>query len=118
LFDAAGMPALRAKSVKLTGYLESLLRAQLSDSLTILTPADPEARGCQLSLRLRRSAAEAHKVFAVLAADGFTGDWREPDVIRVAPIPLYNTFAEAWDFAAALGRALRLAPSCTIAASR
>ena len=53
LFDAAGMPALRAKSVQLTGYLESLLRAQLADSVTILTPADPEARGCQLSLRLR-----------------------------------------------------------------
>jgi kynureninase len=107
LFDAAGMPALRAKSVQLTGYLESLIRAQLSDSLTILTPSDPEARGCQLSLRLRRSAAEAHKVFDTLAAAGFTGDWREPDVIRVAPIPLYNTFAEAWDFNAALGRALR-----------
>ena len=104
LFDAAGMPALRAKSVQLTGYLESLLRAQLADSITILTPTDPEARGCQLSLRLRRSATEAHKVFDALAAAGFTGDWREPDVIRVAPVPLYNTFVEAWEFAAALGR--------------
>lgn len=107
LFDAAGMPALRAKSVQLTGYLESLLRAQLADSLTILTPTDTEARGCQLSLRLRRTAAEARKVFDALAAAGFTGDWREPDVIRVAPVPLYNTFVEAWEFAAALGRSLR-----------
>lgn len=107
LFDAAGLPALRAKSLQLTGYLESLLRAQLADSLTILTPADPEARGCQLSLRLRRSSTEARKVFNALAAAGFTGDWREPDVIRVAPVPLYNTFAEAWEFAAALGRFLR-----------
>ena len=107
LFDAAGMPALRAKSLQLTGYLESLIRAQLGDSLTILTPADPDARGCQLSLRLRRSAAEAHKVFDQLAAAGFTGDWREPDVIRVAPVPLYNTFAEVWEFVAALGRFLR-----------
>jgi kynureninase len=107
LFDAAGMPALRAKSVQLTGYLESLLRAQLADSLTILTPADTEARGCQLSLRLRRTAAEARKVFDALAAAGFTGDWREPDVIRVAPVPLYNTFVEAWEFAAALQRSLR-----------
>ncbi len=107
LFDAAGMPALRAKSVQLTGYLESLLRAQLADSITILTPTDPEARGCQLSLRLRRSATEAHKVFDALAAAGFTGDWREPDVIRVAPVPLYNTFVEAWEFAAALGRFMR-----------
>jgi kynureninase len=107
LFDAAGLPALRAKSVRLTGYLESLLRAQLADSLTILTPADPEARGCQLSLRLRRTPAEAHKVFDALADAGITGDWREPDVIRVAPVPLYNTFVEAWEFVAALGRLLR-----------
>src|SRR5262245_30262920 len=107
LFDQAGMPALRAKSVRLTGYLESLLRAQLADALTILTPADPEARGCQLSLRLRRTPAEAHKVFKALAAAGFVGDWREPDVIRAAPVPLYNTFVEAWEFAAALGRFLR-----------
>jgi kynureninase len=107
LFDAAGMPALRAKSLQLTGYLESLLRAQLADALTILTPADPEARGCQLSLRLRRSSAQARKVFDALAAAGFTGDWREPDVIRVAPVPLYNTFAEVWEFVAALGRLLR-----------
>ena len=107
LFDAAGLPALRAKSLTLTGYLESLLRAQLADAATILTPSDPEARGCQLSLRLRRSPAEAHKVFDALAAAGFTGDWREPDVIRVAPVPLYNTFVEVWEFAATLGRLLR-----------
>ncbi len=107
LFDAAGLPALRAKSIRMTGYLESLLRAQLADSVTILTPADPEARGCQLSLRLKRTPSEAHKVFDALAAAGFTGDWREPDVIRVAPVPLYNTFVEVWEFAAALGRILR-----------
>jgi kynureninase len=107
LFDAAGLPALRAKSLRLTGYLEWLLRAQLADAATILTPSDPEARGCQLSLRLRRSPAEAHKVFDALAAAGFTGDWREPDVIRVAPVPLYNTFVEVWEFAATLGRLLR-----------
>lgn len=107
MFDAAGVQALRAKSLQLTGYLESLLRAQLADSVTILTPADPEQRGCQLSLRLRRSSADAHKVFDALAAAGFTGDWREPDVIRVAPVPLYNTFAEVWEFVSALGRFLR-----------
>ena len=107
LFDAAGMPALRAKSVQLTAYLESLLRAQLADSVTILTPADPEARGCQLSLRLRRTSTQAREVFDALATAGFTGDWREPDVIRVAPVPLYNTFAEVWEFVAALRRMLR-----------
>ncbi|HEX4972294.1 MAG TPA: kynureninase [Steroidobacteraceae bacterium] len=107
LFDAAGMSALRAKSVQLTGYLESLLRAQLADSVTILTPADPEARGCQLSLRLRRTSKQAREVFDALATAGLTGDWREPDVIRVAPVPLYNTFAEVWEFVAALRRMLR-----------
>ena len=108
LFDAAGMPALRAKSLRLTAYLESLLRAQLADALTILTPADPEARGCQLSLRLRAiRGRSAQGVRCDSTAAGFIGDWREPDVIRVAPVPLYNTFADAWEFAAALGRALR-----------
>ena len=101
------MEPLREKSIRLTAYLESLLRAQLADSLTILTPTDPEARGCQLSLRLKRSAAEAHKVFDALEAGGFVGDWREPDVIRAAPVPLYNTFADVWEFVAALRRVLR-----------
>jgi kynureninase len=107
LFDTDGLSALRAKSLQLTGDLESLLRAQLAGSLTILTPTDPAARGCQLSLRLRRSPAEARKVFDALAAAGFTGDWREPDVIRIAPVPLYNTFTEVWEFVAALRRFLR-----------
>lgn len=107
LFEAAGMQALRAKSVRLTGYLESLLRARLSEHLTLLTPAAPEARGCQLSLRLKRTAAESRKVFDALAAGGFVGDWREPDVIRVAPTPMYNRFVEAWEFVAALERILR-----------
>lgn len=107
LFDAAGMTALRAKSLLLTGYLESLLRARLTDELTILTPPDPAERGCQLSVRLRRTAAQAHKAFDALAGAGFTGDWREPDVIRVAPVPLYNTFVEVWEFVAALERFLR-----------
>lgn len=107
LFDRAGMDALRAKSLRLTGYLESLLRARLSGHVTILTPSDPEARGCQLSLRLHRPPAQARAVFDALCEAGFTGDWREPDVIRVAPVPMYNTFVEAWDFAAALERFLK-----------
>lgn len=107
LFDQAGMPALRAKSLKLTAYLESLLRTRLSHALTIITPADPEARGCQLSVRLHRQPAAARAVFDSLCERGFIGDWREPDVIRVAPIPLYNTFTEVWNFAAALEQCLR-----------
>lgn len=108
-FERAGMERLRAKSVQLTGYLESLLEARLSDSLTILTPRDPAARGCQLSLRLHRSPSQARDVHSALTREGYICDWREPDVIRVAPVPLYNTFVEAWEFVAALERALRAA---------
>lgn len=105
-FDSAGMQRLRAKSVQLTGYLESLLDARLRNSLTILTPRDPAARGCQLSLRLHRSPAAARDVHSALTREGYICDWREPDVIRVAPVPLYNTFTEVWEFVAALTRAL------------
>jgi kynureninase len=106
LFERAGMQTLRAKSVLLTGYLESLLRQQLSDSVTIITPSDRDARGCQLSLRLRRSAEDARAVHKSLGARGFVCDWREPDVIRAAPVPLYNTFTEVWEFVEALKQAL------------
>ncbi|MGH8176826.1 MAG: kynureninase [Steroidobacter sp.] len=102
LFDQAGLPALRAKSVRLTAYLESLLDAQVRDALTIITPRDPDARGCQLSLRLHRDPKRARAVFDALAQRGFVGDWREPDVIRVAPIPMYNRFVEVWEFVSAL----------------
>jgi kynureninase len=107
LFDEAGLPALRRKSLLLTGYLEQLLRARVSDALTILTPADPEARGCQLSLRLHRTPAQARAVFDALNRRGFVGDWREPDVIRVAPVPLYTTFVEVREFVQALEQCLR-----------
>ena len=105
LFDRAGLPALRQKSIALTGYLESLLQ-QLQDSVSILTPADPGARGAQLSLRLHRSAAEARQVQSELTERGYICDWREPDVIRVAPVPLYNQFVEVWEFVEGLQRAV------------
>lgn len=107
LFDAAGMDALRAKSLKLTAYLQSLLTARLSHALNITTPSAPEARGCQLSIRLHRSPGEARAVFDSLASQGVFCDWREPDIIRVAPVPLYNSFLDVWRFAAALERALQ-----------
>lgn len=106
LFDKAGMAHLRKKSERLTGYLESLLKLRLSESLTILTPADPQARGCQLSLRLHRAPAQALAVHSTLTEGGYICDWREPDVIRVAPVPLYNTFVEVWEFVEALKQAL------------
>jgi kynureninase len=79
----------------------------LSKSLTITTPSDPEARGCQLSIRLQRSPAEARATFDALQAQGVFCDWREPDIIRVAPVPLYNSFLDVWQFVAALEQALQ-----------
>lgn len=103
LFDEAGMDRLRAKSVALTGFLERCLDAIPGGRFEILTPRDPDARGCQLSIEVR---ARAREVFRTLEDQGFVGDFREPDVIRVAPVPLYNTFSEAARFAEAMGRAL------------
>ena len=98
IFDEAGMDRLRAKSLTLTGYLEFLLKERLADEVEILTPADPERRGCQLSQRLHAGAQQARRVFEQLEAAGVTGDWREPDVIRVAPVPLYNSYADVHTF--------------------
>ncbi|HEX2492129.1 MAG TPA: kynureninase [Steroidobacter sp.] len=106
LFDEVGMDALRAKSLRLTGYLEALLDARLQDSVSIITPRDPQWRGCQLSLRLHRSRDGARAVFEALCRRGFIGDWREPDVVRVAPVPMYNTFVDVWAFVQALAEEL------------
>lgn len=99
LFDEAGMDRLRAKSRALTGYLRFLLERDPLPGLRILTPREPDAHGCQLSLAFDR---DARGLFRELAARGFVGDFRPPDVIRVAPVPLYNTFHEVWRFARAL----------------
>lgn len=107
LFEAAGLDQLREKSLRLTGYLEMLLRTNARDGLTILTPSDAESRGCQLSIRLQRTADAARLIHAELTDLGFICDWREPDVIRVAPVPLYNTFVEVWEFADALSSLLK-----------
>jgi kynureninase len=98
IFDEAGMEALRAKSVKLTAYLEYLLKEKLAEKVEILTTADPAQRGCQLSLRLHKGRDAARRVFERLEAAGVTSDWREPDVIRVAPVPLYNSYTDVFRF--------------------
>jgi kynureninase len=95
IFDAAGMKALRRKSVALTGYLEYLLRNidPAGEHFTIITPADGEARGCQLSLVMKKNGK---KVFQRLTKAGVIVDWRDPGVIRLSPVPLYNTFEEVF----------------------
>ncbi|KLJ02003.1 kynureninase [Luteimonas sp. FCS-9] len=104
LFTEAGMPALRAKSERLTGYLEALIGAGLSDVLDIVTPADPARRGAQLSLRVRGGRERGRALFEHLAGVGVLGDWREPDVIRISPVPLYNTHADLLRFARAVAQ--------------
>jgi kynureninase len=97
IFDeAGGIQPLREKSKKLTGYLEFLLERAGSNRFTIITPDDPEARGCQLSILAHQNPKELHKK---LEASGVKADFREPNVIRAAPTPLYNSFHDVWGFA-------------------
>ncbi|MGY1457666.1 kynureninase [Luteimonas sp. A534] len=103
LFDRVGMQALRTKSESLTGYLEALIDARLSDTLRIATPRDSAQRGAQLSLRVLEgrglSGRDAGRsLFESLSAQGVVGDWREPDVIRISPAPMYNSHADVLRF--------------------
>ncbi|MBB5208614.1 kynureninase [Chiayiivirga flava] len=95
IFQRAGMAALRERSERLTAHFDALIRARLADTLDILTPREPQRRGCQLSLRVIAGRERGRDLFAWLEARGIIGDWREPDVIRVSPTPLYNRFADA-----------------------
>ena len=93
-FSAIGMDALRAKSLRLTAYLEQGIQAVAQHNeaqLEIITPADPNRRGCQLSLVAHGFGQE---LFQTLTNAGVVADWREPNVIRMAPVPLYNTFED------------------------
>jgi kynureninase len=101
LFDEAGMPALRAKSLRLTAYLLDLLDRLPPGRFELLSPRDPARRGCQVSLRVLDRPRAAQQA---LQAEGVVCDFREPDVIRGALAPLYNTFHDAWSFAGALAR--------------
>ncbi|MEQ8531376.1 MAG: kynureninase, partial [Imperialibacter sp.] len=92
-----GIDKLRKKSVALTGFLEFLLRELNEDDETvqIITPSNPEERGSQLSLFITNGNKE---VFNAIQRRGVIADWREPNVIRIAPAPLYNTFEEVFQF--------------------
>jgi len=102
IFQDAGMQALRNKSLQLTAYLQHLLLGLLSEHIELITPTDPHARGCQLSLRLRVSVERARQIHQQLQTMGVICDWREPNVIRVTPTPLYNRYIDAWQFVSAL----------------
>jgi len=105
LFEAAGIEPLRKKSLGLTGFLEELLRP-LEARVQVLTPREPGARGCQLSLRIAGGAGPGRRVFERLREAGVVCDWRTPDIIRVAPVPLYNRFEDVALFADRLTRVL------------
>ncbi|MAT40396.1 MAG: kynureninase [Ectothiorhodospiraceae bacterium] len=95
IFDAHGMEALRTKSEKLTGFLLEALDAACSQYCTVFTPREPARRGCQLSIKVHENGKA---VFDALIERGVICDWREPDIIRIAPVPLYNTFQDAFNF--------------------
>jgi len=105
IFDRVGMTTLRKKSLLLTSYLAFLLQSitDHQNKFTIITPSNPTERGCQLSLLTKRNGK---KIFDRITKAGVIADWREPDVIRVAPVPLYNTFQEVYLFAEIFKNAL------------
>ncbi|HEX3397872.1 MAG TPA: kynureninase [Steroidobacteraceae bacterium] len=107
IFQRAGMPALRKKSIALTGFMQRLIEERLPAAVEIVSPKDPQQRGSQLSLRIARPAAEAKRCLEELTAAGVIGDWREPDVLRLAPIPLYNSFADVFGAVDILAKVLR-----------
>lgn len=98
LFDEAGMGPLRAKSEKLTGFLEFLINQRCSDKISVITPEPVDERGCQLSITLSQNAEANKAIHTKLIDSGIVCDWREPNVIRIAPVPLYNRYSEVFDF--------------------
>ena len=107
IFERAGIARLREKSIALTGYLQSLIDALPAGQVDSITPREPDARGCQLSLRIGRTPAAARRCHDLLTAAGVVGDWREPDVLRLAPVPLYNSYHDVFAAVQALSQALR-----------
>jgi kynureninase len=109
IFDDAGsIDILRAKSIALTGYMEFLIHEinkQFGEEIfKVITPNNPQERGCQLSVVCKK---DAKTVFKYLADNGVIGDWREPDVIRLSPVPLYNTFQDVYKAAQQMAAAIK-----------
>jgi kynureninase len=109
LFQEARIERLRAKSIELTGFLEFLLE-RLQPHARFITPRAVEARGCQISIRISGSPNRGRRVFERLGERNVVCDWRDPDVIRVAPVPLYNTFEEVFRFSQHLAEVLQEIP--------
>ena len=98
-FKEAGFKNLRKKSEQLTGYLEYLLDEIGSGKIDIITPRNKEERGCQLSIKVKNADKTLHER---LTQAGVISDWREPNVIRIAPAPLYNSFEDVFEFVSRL----------------
>ena len=107
LFREAGMTRLRRKSERLTAYLERLLVEQLGERIAILTPSEPARRGCELSVRIRPDPRDPNALLAGLRRAGVVADVRAPNVLRLAPVPLYNRFADVFAAVRALAAILR-----------
>jgi len=107
IFQRAGIRRLREKSTALTGYLQCLIETLLPGLVDIVTPRPASERGCQLSLRIARSPAAAKRCHDLLTAAGVVADWREPDVLRLAPIPLYNSYSDVFTAVDVLSKAVR-----------
>ena len=95
IFAEVGIDRLREKSISLTGYLEFLLEREKSTKFSVVSPQEKHRRGAQLSIRI---CEQGRSLCDRLAAQGIFGDWREPDTFRVAPVPLYNTYQDAYRF--------------------
>jgi kynureninase len=103
LFEEAGMDKLRAKSIRMTTYLSSLIQTLDGNLVEQLTPSDPGQRGCQLSIKLKNGD---RSVFNAIREDGILPDWRNPNVIRFSPVPLYNSFMDCYKAFLSLKNAL------------
>jgi len=99
IFEKVGMDALLKKSKKLTGFFEYLINEIASDTIKIITPTNPNERGCQLSLQVKNADKNLHKK---LTENNIITDWREPDVIRCAPVPMYTSFEDVYQMVSML----------------
>ena len=109
IFSAVDFTALTKKAATLTGYLEWLIKQRFAGQIESITPE--HARGCQLSLVVSDQSINPRTLFEQLCQRNVTGDWREPDVIRVAPVPLYNSYMDVFEFANRLQEAIKFSPA-------